>query len=48
MFELSDALKSRFAHVEIGIPSKEQKVQEMFFALKSASQEIEYNFEEYF
>jgi MoxR-like ATPase len=48
LFELSDALKSRFAHVEIGIPSKEQKVQEMFFSLKSASQEIDYNFEEYF
>ena len=48
LFELSDALKSRFAHVEIGIPSKEEKVQEMFFAIKNAAQEIEYNFEDYF
>jgi MoxR-like ATPase len=48
LFELSDALKSRFAHVEIEIPSKKEKDQEIFFALKNAAQEIEYDFEDYF
>ena len=48
LFELSDALKSRFAHVEIDIPSISEKDREIYFALKYASDEIDFDFNDYF
>jgi hypothetical protein len=41
LFRLSDALKSRFAYIEIDIPRKEQQHQEIYYALKNAIEEID-------
>ena len=41
LFRLSDALKSRFAYIEIDIPGKEKSHQEIYYAMKNAVEEIE-------
>jgi hypothetical protein len=40
LFKLSDALKSRFAFIEVDIPSKEQKDEEIYYAMKNAMKEL--------
>ena len=42
LFKLSDALKRRFAYIEVLAPTIEQKDQEIYFALKNALQEFEH------
>lgn len=41
LYNLSDALKSRFAYVEIEVPKPSQKKQEMYFAFKHALDELD-------
>lgn len=43
LFNLSDALKSRFAYIELDIPKANQKAQEMYFALKEVVKELDLN-----
>ena len=40
LFNLSDALKSRFAYIELDIPTKGQREREIYFTMKSAIQEL--------
>jgi len=40
LFQLSDALKSRFAYIEIDIPKKEQQENEIYYAIKNALDEL--------
>jgi len=40
LFQLSDALKSRFAYIEIDIPSKEEFEKEIYYAMKNAIEEL--------
>jgi MoxR-like ATPase len=40
LFGLSDALKSRFAYIEIDIPSKEDHNKEIYYAMKNAISEL--------
>jgi 5-methylcytosine-specific restriction enzyme B len=40
LFGLSDALKSRFAYIEVGIPSKEDYDEEIYYAMKNAISEL--------
>ena len=40
LFQLSDALKSRFAYIEIDIPKKEQFEQEIYYAMKNALSDL--------
>jgi MoxR-like ATPase len=40
LFRLSDALKSRFAYIEIYIPGKDKQNQEIYYAMKNAVEEI--------
>jgi len=40
LFQLSDALKSRFAYIEIDIPKKEQWEKEIYYAMKNALDEL--------
>lgn len=40
LFQLSDALKSRFAYIEIDIPNKEQVKQEIYYAMKNALSDL--------
>ncbi|MCH7562165.1 MAG: AAA family ATPase, partial [Thaumarchaeota archaeon] len=41
LFQLSDALKSRFAYIEIDIPKKEQWEKEIYYAMKNALEELD-------
>jgi len=41
VFDLSDALKSRFAYIEVGIPKREQFETEMYYAMKNALYDLE-------
>ena len=41
LFELSDALKSRFAYIEIDIPEFEEKEKEMYYAANTAITDLE-------
>ncbi len=41
LFELSDALKSRFAYIEIDIPEFEEKEKEMYYAANKAITDLE-------
>lgn len=43
LFKLSDALKSRFAYIEIDIPKKEQSEQEIYYAMKNALLDLQVN-----
>lgn len=43
LFQLSDALKSRFAYIEIDIPKKEQFEQEIYYAMKNALADLATN-----
>ena len=40
LFQLSDALKSRFAYVEVDIPKPEQQEKEIYYAMKNALDEL--------
>ncbi len=40
LFQLSDALKSRFAYIEIDIPKREEMEQEIYYAMKNAISEL--------
>ena len=40
LFQLSDALKSRFAYIEIDIPKREQREKEIYYAMKNALDEL--------
>lgn len=40
LFGLSDALKSRFAYIEVDIPSKEDYDEEIYYAMKNAISEL--------
>jgi MoxR-like ATPase/plastocyanin len=42
LFKLSDALKRRFAYIEVLAPTIEQKDQEIYFAMKNALKEFEH------
>ncbi len=42
LFKLSDALKRRFAYIEVLAPTIEQKEQEIYFAMKNALKEFEH------
>jgi MoxR-like ATPase len=42
LFKLSDALKRRFAYIEVFPPRSEQKESEIYYALKNALKELEY------
>jgi MoxR-like ATPase len=46
LFPLSDALKSRFAIIEIDVPEKKFKQEEIFFALKNATKSLEIKYDE--
>ena len=41
LFQLSDALKSRFAYIEIDIPKKDQWEKEIYYAIKNALDELD-------
>ncbi|MDA1347160.1 MAG: MoxR family ATPase [Crenarchaeota archaeon] len=41
LFQLSDALKSRFAYIEIDIPKKDQWEKEIYYAIKNALAELD-------
>jgi len=43
LFQLSDALKSRFAYIEIDIPKQNQFETEIYYAMKNAIQELGFN-----
>ena len=47
VFDLSDALKSRFAYIEVGIPQRKYFETEMYYAMKNALYDLEpeYKFE---
>lgn len=45
LFDLSDALKSRFAFVEVGIPKSIMYEEEMFYALYNATRDLEREFD---
>ena len=40
LFNLSDALKSRFAYIELDIPKKGQREREIYFTMKNAVREL--------
>jgi MoxR-like ATPase len=40
LFNLSDALKSRFAYIELDIPKKGQREREIYFTMKNAIREL--------
>jgi len=40
LFRLSDALKRRFAYIEVSLPSKDQKDKEIYYALNNAIKEL--------
>lgn len=40
LFQLSDALKSRFAYIEVDIPRKEDYEKEVYYAMKNAISEL--------
>jgi len=40
LFQLSDALKSRFAYIEVDIPKPEQREKEIYYAMKNALDEL--------
>ena len=40
LFQLSDALKSRFAYIEVDIPKPEQQEKEIYYAMKNALDEL--------
>ncbi len=40
LFQLSDALKSRFAYIEVDIPKPEQREKEIYYAIKNALDEL--------
>lgn len=40
LFQLSDALKSRFAYIEIDIPSRNEFEKEIYYAMKNAIEEL--------
>ena len=40
LFSLSDALKSRFAYIELDIPKKGQREREIYFTMKNAIREL--------
>jgi len=40
LFQLSDALKSRFAYIEIDIPSRKEFEKEIYYAMKNAIDEL--------
>ncbi len=44
LFDLSDALKSRFAFVEIGLPRDDDFDKEIFYAINNAKEELEKEF----
>ena len=41
LFNLSDALKSRFAYIEVDIPSRDESETEIYYALNNALKELE-------
>ena len=41
LFQLSDALKSRFAYIEIDIPRRQDYEKEIYYAMKNAISELE-------
>jgi len=41
LFQLSDALKSRFAYIEVDIPKQEQREKEIYYAIKNALDELD-------
>jgi len=41
LFQLSDALKSRFAYIEIDIPKKEQWEKEIYYTMRNALKELD-------
>ena len=41
LFQLSDALKSRFAYIEIDIPSRKDEEKEIYYAMKNALDELD-------
>ena len=43
LFQLSDALKSRFAYIEVDIPKPEQMEKEIYYAIKNALDELGIN-----
>ena len=43
LFQLSDALKSRFSYIEIDIPKREEFEQEIYYAMKNAIAELKTN-----
>jgi MoxR-like ATPase len=43
LFQLSDALKSRFAYIEVDIPKPEQREKEIYYAMKNALDELNIN-----
>ncbi len=45
LFKLSDALKSRFAYIEVGIPPREKKDEEIYYAMKNALGNLEQKFD---
>jgi MoxR-like ATPase len=47
LFQLSDALKSRFAYIEVDIPQREDYDKEIFYALKNAIIELDLEKEVY-
>ena len=48
LFPLSDALKSRFAFIEIEVPDKKFKENEIYYALKNAINTLEIDMSMYF
>jgi len=46
LFHLSDALKSRFAYIEIDIPKKSERETEIYYALQNAVEDLDFDFAE--
>jgi len=43
LFQLSDALKSRFAYIEVDIPKRKELEQEIYYAMKHALHDLQIN-----